>query len=419
MTSPADINRGLALRAYLLASHAIALVDRPVLRRRLARGKEHPTRWVEKRGLSLAPRPDGPLVWLHAVGLGEVLSLRGLIIRMGALRPDLSFLVTSTTAASAAAFARQIPSRTVHQFLPLDAPAYRKRFLDHFKPDLCVWAEQDLWPGLVSDMAAMGIPQVMVAARMNAASFRSHCRAKGLYRDLYRTMQLVTAQDADTQNHLNALGADAVVTGSLKPAAPALTHDATELAHVQNHLADRFVWAVAPAHPEDATIAMDAHAELRKSDPTALLIVAPRFLDAFADLIAPRRSQNELPDPSDAVWLFDTLGDLGLVYRVSRAVLIGGTFSAMEGHNPWEAAALGTAVLHGPRVANFKTDFAQLDAAQAAVPVSDAQSLTDALRNAPLTELSGRATDCIAVASQRTDALAADLAALLRSHDVT
>jgi 3-deoxy-D-manno-octulosonic-acid transferase len=413
MTSPTDMKRGMLLRAYLRASHAIAWIAKPILRKRLQRGKEHPTRWKEKLGHALAPRPGGTLVWLHAVGLGEVLSLRGLIARMSAARPDLSFLVTSSTAASADVFARHAAPHTLHPFLPLDAPSFRKRFLDHFTPDLCIWAEQDLWPGMVSDIAARRIPQAIVAARMNDASFRSHQRAAGIYRDLYQAMASVTSQDESTAKHLRTLGAEVSVTGSLKPAAPALGCDQAELNLLKDKLAGRFIWAAAPAHPEDVAVAQAAHHILLKNDPTALLIIAPRFPAAFADSPLPRRSAKQVPQPSDPIWLCDTLGELGLVYRLSQAVLIGGTFGDVEGHNPWEAAALDNAVLHGPRTANFLADFATLGAANAARVVHDAQAIADALTSAKLADLAKNAKACIKQASQITDTLASDLLALL------
>lgn len=410
------MRRGLALRAYLWVSHLFALVARPLLRRRLLRGKEHPDRWTEKLGLGLARRPQGRLIWLHAVGLGEVLSLRGLIARIGAERPDISFLVTSTTVASADVFAKNAPPRTLHQFLPVDAPRYRKRFLDHFAPDLCIWAEQDLWPGLVSDIARRNIPQCMVAARMNAASFRSHRRAAALFRNLYQSMALVTAQDRGTADHLHKLGAAApLVTGSLKPAAPALSCAPAALEALQHAIDGRFVWAVASAHPQDAAIAQAAHKILRQTDPSALLIIAPRFRDAFAGHVAPRKSAGLWPASADPIWLCDTLGDLGLVYRVAQAALIGGTFSTIEGHNPWEAAALGCAILHGPRTAHFKQDFAELDAALAAFSVTDAAGLAAILSSDQIPVAARNAAQCIARASARTDALAARLVHILET----
>ena len=415
MTSPADMRRGLLLRSYLAATHLIPLVARPVLRRRLNRGKEHPARWLEKLAKGLAPRPAGRLIWLHAVGLGEVLSVRGLIDRLAKLNPDLSFLVTSTTATSAEVFARNVPNRTLHQFLPLDAPSYRRRFLDHFAPDLCVWVEQDLWPGMVSDLAARGIPQALVAARMNAGSYRSHQRVASLYRDLYRAMAMVTGQDRATAAHLGSLGARAQVTGSLKPAAPLLSCDEAELNQLRAALANRRIWTVAPAHAKDISLALAAHERLRQTEPATLLIVAPRFPDAGTGLDAPRRSRGTVPGPDDAVWLCDTFGDLGLIYRLSQAALIGGSFSDIEGHNPWEAAALGCAILHGPHTANFTVDYGQLHAADGAIEVKTATDIVQALTTPELPQTTANAARAIAAASQQTDALASDLLQVLKA----
>lgn len=415
------MKRGTLLRLYLLVSHLFPLIARPILRKRLAKDKEHATRWVEKRAEALAPRPQGRLIWINAVGLGEVLSLRGLIDRLGQQRPNVSFLVTSTTAASAQVFAKNLPARTIHQFLPIDAPTYRRRFLDHFQPDLCIWAEQDLWPGFVSDLTKRYIPQAVIAARMNRNSFQSHQRAKGLYRNLYQAMAVVTAQDAATANHLNSLGANATVTGSLKPAAPMLDYSADELEELTQPLQNRTVWTVAPSHAEDEQIALDAHRILLQSDPTALLIITPRFparsheIAEKSDVSPPLRSRGDVPKETDSIWLCDTFGDLGLIYRLSKAVLIGGTFNATQGHNPWEAAALGTAILHGPNTANFAADFEQLDQADAAIAVHDAADLADALTQTDLHRCSQNAAACIKTASVQTDVLAANLIALLET----
>jgi len=419
MTPPADMQRGWALRFYLAASYALPLVAPSFLRRRLKKGKEHPTRWHEKQGRNLAPKPQGPLVWIHAVGLGEVLSVRGIIQRMSEARPDLSFLVTSSTAASAGVFEKNAPARTIHQFLPVDAPVYRRRFLDHFKPDLCVWVEQDLWPGMVSDLSARGIPQCIVAARMNTKSHQSHQKAAGLYRDLYAAMEMITAQDDQTAQHLRSLGADVTVTGSLKPAAPVLTCDEGALAALKDQLCGRRIWAVAPAHPKDIEVAQTAHALLLKTDPTALLVIAPRFPRSEFGFTAPRRSMAQPPGRDDPVWLFDTFGELGLVYRLADAVLIGGTFSDIEGHNPWEAAALGCAVLHGPRTANFATDFAQLADAQGAVRVQSADELATALCAPTLAQSAANAASARQTAAKQTDALTGHLLQLLGDADAT
>ncbi len=410
------MRKGLLLRGYLAVSGLLSLVARRILQKRRTKGKEHPTRWVEKLGQALAPRPEGPLIWINAVGLGEVLSLRGLITQLHAKRPDLSILVTSTTAPSATVFAENLPPNTIHQFLPVDVPTPRRKFLDHFQPDLCVWAEQDIWPGFVTDLAKRNVPQCIIASRMNEQSFQAHKKAKGLYRDLYQAMDLITAQDEKTSTHLIALGAkNPRLTGSLKPAAPVLRYGPQAYEKLSAKIKGRRVWAIASAHLADKDIVLEAHQLLLKDDPNALLIVVPRFPKDGSEFSssAPRRSLDKDPQDDDPVWICDTFGDLGLIYRLTKTVLIGGTFDDTEGHNPWEAAASGATILHGPNTANFAADFTLLDQAQAAIEVSNATELYEALQHDDLLKIAQNATACIDAAADKVDALATDLLALL------
>jgi 3-deoxy-D-manno-octulosonic-acid transferase len=364
---------GPLLRAYLLASRAFPLVAPRILRQRLAKGQELPDRFREKLGEPGLPRPAGRLVWLHAVGLGEVMALRGLIVAMARGAPDLEFLVTSSTRASAELFALNLPRRTRHQFLPLDAPGYLRRFLDHWRPDLSVWAEQDLWPGAVVAVARRGIPLALVNARMNADAFARRKRWRAVYANLFARFSLIAAQDDVTADHLRALGASRVeVTGSIKSASPVLASDPVRLAGLRSAVSGRKVWLAASTHPEDERAAIATQVELWQADPSWLLIIVPRLPDRRdvilegipVGLPVTVGSRDELP--AQAVHLADAFGELGLWYRLAPVALMGGTFGPVEGHNPWEPAALGAAVLHGPRVANFAFDYEMLDRAGAA-----------------------------------------------------
>lgn len=407
-------------RAYLAASRLVPLAAPALLRRRLARGKEDPGRWRERLGIAGLPRPEGPLVWLHAVGLGEVLALRGLIAAMAGLRPDLEFLITSIARSSAGVLAGQMPARTRHQFLPLDAPRYLARFLGHWRPALSIWAEQDLWPGAVLAADRAGVPLALVNARMNDAALARRWRARGLYGDLLARFRLVAAQDAGTARNLARLGAQAVrVAAPLKAAAPPLKADESELATLRARLAGRRPWLLAPSHPQDEDAALAAHGALVARDPARLLIIAPRdpprgpgvvHLAAGRGLRATLRSRGE--GPGGAVWVADTFGEMGLWLRLCPAVLVGGSFGPVEGHNPWEAAALGAAILHGPRVANFAADYALLDSAGAALAVS-AETLAEAL-SADHAAMVARAGALAEAAREGLSPLARDLVALIR-----
>lgn len=413
MTSPEPM--GLGLRAYMALSRAIPLAAPMLLKRRLARGKELPARWQEKLGLTALPRPEGPVIWLHAVGLGEVLALRGLIASMAAEAPQAEFLVTSTTRGSALVLAGNLPPRTRHQFLPLDAPRYVGRFLDHWRPALSVWAEQDLWPGAVVATARRGIPLALISARMNADAFARRWHWRGLYADLFARFRLIEAQDAGTAAHLAALGVKGVRLGSsLKAAAPELAADPVALGLAREALAGRRAVLLAASHPEDEAALFTA---LREWEAAPVVLIAPRDPGRGAEIAAraaehglttTRRSKGEGPEAP--IWIVDTIGEMGLWYRLCPVSLIGGSFGATEGHNPWEAAALGSAVLHGPRVANFAGDYAALHAEAAALPVF-VESLAAALSQ-DQAELSRRASALSKAARGSLVPLAGELLAL-------
>ena len=363
----------LSVRAYLAASRAIPLVGPALIKRRLASGKELPDRWREKLGEASEPRPSGPLVWLHAVGLGETLALRGLISALAA-SSEASFLVTSSTRGSAEVIARNLPPRTQHQFLPLDAPGYLARFLDHWRPALSIWAEQDLWPGAVIAADARGIPLALVNARMNSDAFARRLRFRGLYADLFSRFSLIVAQDPDTARNLRDLGAGSLrVSISLKASSMPLSADPKTLAELRKTLADRRPVLLASSHPEDEAVLM---AVLSAAPTRPLVLIAPRNPHRGQE-IAARATEYGLTaklrsaghGPAGDIWVVDTYGEMGLWYRLCPTTLIGGSFGPTEGHNPWEPAALGSAILHGPRVANFAPDFEALHGARAALRV--------------------------------------------------
>lgn len=374
---------GFALRAYGLLWRALAKIAPLHLRRRLKKGREDPARWQEKLGQAGAARPDGSLIWLNAVGIGEVMALRGLIEAMGRVDPAAHFLITSSARSSAEVLARNLPPRTIHQYLPLDAPAFVRRFLDHWQPDLSIWSDQELWPICAHSADQRGIPLVFVNARITPESLEKRRFIKALYRDVLARFQLVLAQDQRSADALTTLGARTVeVSASLKRAAPPLTADPAELTRMQAMFNGRCIWLAASTHPEDEAVAIAAQAQLFARDPRWLLILAPRDPKRILPLALPYAQRSKAQTlGTEPVYLADTFGELGLWYRLASVALIGGSFGPVEGHNPWEAAALGCAVLHGPRVANFEADFAALTAQNAAQCVIDAATLMQALQD--------------------------------------
>ncbi len=386
------MGKGALLRSYIAATALIAPFAPRLLKARADKGREDPARIAEKLGRPSGWRPANTrLVWMHAVGLGEVMALRGLISEMHALTPDLQVLVTSSARSSAQVFAQNCPPQTQHQFLPLDATRFIGPFLDYWKPDLSIWAEQDIWPNLIVQTHDRGIPLALVNARIGAASFAKRRRVGGLYRDLFKRFSLISAQDPDSAAHIEQLGAPKPVQvhPSLKLIAPALSADPAALRALRGAIGDRRVWMVGPSHGAGEALALEAHRKILADDPSALLILVPRALERRDEIAAAARtlcvrtalrSTNTLPDASDQVFIADTFGEMGLWYRLASTALIGGSFNDVEGHNPWEAARLGAAILHGPRIENFRADYARLHSFRAATQVTSADEIVEALR---------------------------------------
>jgi 3-deoxy-D-manno-octulosonic-acid transferase len=315
MILPPNLLGQIGLAIYQGATALITPLLPWHLKRRQSSGKEHPKRWREKLGQAGAPRPDGQVIWINAVGLGEVMALRGLIAALQAARPELNFLVTSSTLASAETFEKNLPPRTLHQFLPLDTPLYTKRFLDHWQPNLALWSEQDIWPGIVTQAARRRIPQALINLRMAPASFRRKRMARLLFRALYQKFDLISAQDAQSAAAVTDLSQrqDIQIGGSLKPHCPPLAYKATAQQEFLEQVGQRPIWLAASCHAADEDIALQVQRQLVEEGGSQLLILAPRFpgrrdeiLAKLAGLPHAQRSRGETPNAQTQVYLADT-----------------------------------------------------------------------------------------------------------------
>jgi 3-deoxy-D-manno-octulosonic-acid transferase len=367
------------LALYRAASSAMGPLLRAYLRYRRGRGKEDALRHAERCGEASRPRPPGPLAWLHAASVGEATSTLALVRRLVAERPGLTVLVTTGTVTSARLMAARLPAGAIHQYAPADRHAWVQRFLAHWRPDLAVWVESELWPNLVSATRARRIPMVLLNARLSARSFARWRRWAALAGELVGAFELVLAQDETQAARFRRLGARRALTvGDLKSAADPLPHDDAELARLQDALRGRPLWLAASTQPGEEAIVAEAHALLAARFPNLLTIVAPRHpsrADAVAALLpgVARRSRGEAP--TAPFYLVDTLGELGLFYRLAGIVLVGASLVPKGGHNPLEPALLDCAVLMGPDRANCAAIAAELGVAE----VRDGASLAAAI----------------------------------------
>ena len=371
------------LRAYRLFSVAMTPLTPLFLARRLRHGKEHSLRVPERRGVSVTARPPGPLVWLHGASIGELISVLPLIERIHAR--EINVLVTSGTVTSGGLAEQRLPRGVIHQFVPIDVPMFVRRFLDHWQPDLALFVESELWPNIMIETSERGVPMILVNGRLSENSFRRWRLLPVAIGDLLRRLDLCLARTPADAERISELGAPHVVTtGDLKLDGPAPPADRAKLAALKNAIGGRALIAAASTHDGEETAVIEAHQRLRANFPSLLTLIVPRHpergggvaeIARAAGLKVRMRSRGELPDAATDVYIADTVGELGLIYRLAPIVFVGGSLVPHGGQNPIEPAKLGAAILHGPHVWNFADIYGALDAAHGAEPVADASKL--------------------------------------------
>ncbi len=356
---------------------------RAMLRARVRRGKEIAARLPERWGEDATPRPAGRLLWLHGASVGEAVSVLPVLTALARLAPDVTVLLTTGTVSSAIVLARRLPElgleRVLHRFVPLDVPAWATRFLAHWRPDAAAFVESEIWPNLIAACGRAKVPLMLLNARLSAASAAGWRRAGAFGRRQFTAFGAIQAQSEADAAKLTALGGRAVSSpGNLKFAALPLPVDASELERLRRLLAGRPVWLAASTHPGEESAVVATHAALAARHPRLLTIVAPRHPERGPRIAAAARRRALGQDPPDAagVWIADTLGELGLLYRLAPVVFVGGSLVAHGGQNPLEAARLGCATAIGPHAENFAAVVDALLATGALAQVADAPALT-------------------------------------------
>ncbi len=381
------------LRLYLGFSAVSEPLWRIIHHRRLKRGKEVPARLPEKYGTYTSAPTHPKVLWFHALSVGESFALLPLIERALSDRPDAEAVLTTSTASSVEALAKaNLPDRCRHILLPIDTARATRAFLDHWRPDLAAFAELDFWPRLMVETRLRNIPMVLVNSRVPDSNFERRKKLGGLTRDVVRFFDRLLVQDSLSRDRFVALGADpktVEVVGALKAAARPLAADPAELSHLQTVFGTRPVWCAAATEGREHAAMIAAHTLVSAVLQNPLLILAPRFKEDAAeaqemaqnafDHVA-RRSADEPLTAKTQVYIADTFGEMGLWYRLAPVSFVGHSLSdGLDGKNPFEAAALGSAILSGPHMSYFSESYDALIAEGACQIVNDAQGIAQAV----------------------------------------
>lgn len=392
------MDKTFLLRLYLAIAAVWAPLWRLALTRRARRGREDPARLAEKHGHYTVPRPPGRLIWFHAVSVGEAQSLWTLLERLTSERRDIHVLLTTVTLASAQAIAaRGLPERVIHQYAPADYPGAVKRFLRHWRPEAGVIAEADMWPVMLYAARAAGLRLILMNTHVTERRYRRRRRIAATNGALMRLFERILVQDSRSMARFADLGAPVErmeVMGVLKAAAAPLPDRPEARAEMAAQIGERPRWLAASTRAQEEPQLFEAQRLALARRPDMLMIIAPRQIaeadrtealarEAVGAARVARRSRGEGIGADTAVYIADTMGEMGLWYRLVPVAYTGNSLPVegmvLTGKNPFEAVALGVMVLHGPHVGNFAEAYRRLAAAGGALEVDGPAAMAEAV----------------------------------------
>ena len=375
----------MTLNSYKLLTRLIAPIVPLWLSYRKCKGKEDAGRMQERYGKSSYARPKGQLLWIHGASVGEANSVLALIHSLKARFPNLNILLTTGTVTSAQLMKQRLPKGVLHQYVPIDTPEATQAFIRHWLPDVVWFVESEIWPNLIDAAREYFCIMALINGRMSARSFAFWQKHSAFSADIFSAFKIAFAQSEEDAKRLKLLGVKEVLSiGNIKYDAPALPCNEGELLKLKEATDQRIGWLAASTHPGEESLIAEAHIRLAKQHRGLLTIIVPRHPERGADIAAQLskigktalRSKQETITPETAFYIADTLGELGLFYRLCDIVFMGGSLVAHGGQNPLEPARFSCALLTGPHTYNFKDVYQEMLAAGAVKKVENSEQLT-------------------------------------------
>ena len=358
------------------------------LKRRLKKGKEDPKRILERKGLSSISRPNGEVIWIHAASVGEALSSIPVIECLLKNANNITVLLTTGTVTSAKLMNERLPERAYHQYVPLDKSTWVQDFIDFWKPSVVIWLESEFWPNTLCIVKKNSIPLCLLNGRISQRSYNRWQKAPWIIKGMLSCFDICLAQAKEDASYLSDLGAKNVLClGNIKLGAPPLPVDDDQLSLFFEILGDRPRWLFASSHDGEEIIAADIHSAISQTKTNLLTIIVPRHPERGSDIAnklrskgfkCKLRSNGHVPDKDTDIYIADTMGELGLFFRLCEIVFMGKSLIYPGGgQNPYEAAKLNSVVLFGPYMSNFVELSNSMIEANAAYQVRNIEELNE------------------------------------------
>ncbi|MBO0198042.1 MULTISPECIES: lipid IV(A) 3-deoxy-D-manno-octulosonic acid transferase [Vibrio] len=326
------------------------------------------SRWKEHFGLTPKIKSNDKPIWIHAVSVGESIAATPLIKALKEQNPEQSILVTTTTSTGAEQIAK-LGDLVEHRYMPIDFEFAIKGFLKAAQPKQMLIIETELWPNTLHNVHKAGIPITVVNARLSEKSCSNYAKVQPLFNVMLPCLAQILCQTESDANRFERLGIDKdklAVTGSIKfdiQISEQVKQQGQQLrAQIGN---DRPIWIAASTHKGEDEQVLDAHRQVLKSHPNALLVLVPRHPERFDDVFTlcqqqgfntVRRTSTHAVETNTQVYLGDTMGEMLTLMGAADICFMGGSLigDKVGGHNVLEPAALGVPVITGPSYYNFQ-----------------------------------------------------------------
>lgn len=359
------------------------LVIRSYIQKRIEIGKEDTKRFNERIGRPIKERPSGRLIWFHGASVGESVSMLPLINKLLETSEDTHVMVTTGTTTSADLMGKRLPERAFHQYIPIDNPAFTKRFVKHWRPDLVLWFESDFWPAMLSTIKKKNIPLILVNGRISNKSFKRWQQFDFLCKELLSCFTFCLGQSEEDAYRLRVLGAkDSTCLGNLKFAGLPIPVDENKKSEILKQIDSRPLFCISSTHDNEEYQLGRHFKKLFEKHPDLLIIIAPRHPQRGTDIQKQMkelgfetalRSAQEPITKKTQVYIADTIGELGIWYGISPIVFIGGSLIPHGGQNFMEPSRLKDAVIVGPYMHNFTEAMQRAQKANAIIQTIDAE----------------------------------------------
>lgn len=351
---------------------------------------------AEEMGIASVQRPNGIVIWLHAPDVKKAQALTKLIRQLGEDWPSVNFLVTTPRSDNVPFTTVSLPPRCVHQFSPADIPEFVEKFLGSWKPNLAVFTGITTDPVAILCTSNQRIPLILIDAKMDTRTFSGvrdrFTGQRAIMREVLRRFEYIDTVDAASAKALSALGIEGSrmkISGPIEEVSTTIPCNEEDRAQLAHTLIGRQIWFASNVPSTEETTVLKAHITASFSAHRLLLIFAPdsslRGPELAADLAGKGlrvrlRSLGEVPDDETQIYIADTEGERGLWYRLATVSFFGGSLAPGRAvHPPFEAAGLGSAILHGPNLAAHSTVFKTLDSEGGARQVNSASELSAGL----------------------------------------